>query len=96
MYCELQLLLLPSDGVVEEVVLGLLLLLFLATDFGSSDFLLLSLLIFSLPWLVSTLKGDRVTAFNAVGTVGVVDDVEAVEAVDAVDAVGVVDAVDIL
>ena len=65
MYSESPLLLLPSDGVVEEVVLGLLLLLFLATDFGSSDFLLLSLLIFRFPWLVSTLKGDSVTAFDA-------------------------------
>ena len=93
MYSESPLL---SDGVVEAVVLVLLLLLFLARDFGSSDFLLLSLLIFRFPWLVSTLKGDSVTAFDAVGTVGIVDDVEAVEAVDAVDAVGVVDAVDVL
>ena len=74
----------------------LLQLLFLARNFGTSDLLLLLLLIFRLPWLVLTLERDSVTTFDAVGTVGVVDDVEAVEAVDAVDAVGVVDAVDVL
>ena len=82
MNSESPLLLLPSDAVVEAVVLVLLLLLFLAMDFGSTDFLMLALLIFRLPWLVPTLMGDSVTAFDVVGTVGLVDDVDVVDAAD--------------
>ena len=62
---------------------------FLVRDFGFSDLLLLSLLIFWLPWptwLVPTLKGECVTAFDFVGSVGVVNDFETAEAVEAVHA----------
>ena len=75
---------LPYDGVVAAVVVVVasvlvLPLRFLARDFGSSNLLLLSLL----------LLGDSVIAYDAVATVDVVDDVEAVEAVETVDVMDV-------
>ena len=52
---------------------------FLARDFGSSNLLLLSLL----------LLGDSVIPYDVAATVDVVDDVEAVEAVETVDVMDV-------